>query len=58
MAYGILVPWPGIEPVPPTVKVQSLNNWPTREVPTDGLIDWLIDLLFDAWFSLRFIMGP
>ena len=33
MACGILVPWPGIEPVPPAVEVQSLNYWTTREVP-------------------------
>ena len=32
-AYGILVPWPGFEPVPPTVEAQSLNHWTTREVP-------------------------
>ena len=32
-ACGILVPWPGIEPVPPVVEVQSLNYWAAREVP-------------------------
>ena len=30
---GILVPWPGIEPVPPAVEVQSLSHWTAREVP-------------------------
>ena len=30
-ACGILVPWPGIKPVPPAVEVQSLNHWTTRE---------------------------
>ena len=34
MACGILVPQPGIEPVPPAVKAQSLNPWTTREVPS------------------------
>ena len=32
-ACRILVLQPGIEPMPPTVKVQSLNHWITREVP-------------------------
>ena len=29
---GILVPWPGIEPVPPAVEAQSLNYLTTREI--------------------------
>ena len=33
MACGILVPKPGIEPMPPEVDVQSLNHWIAREVP-------------------------
>ena len=32
MACRILVPRPGIEPVPPAVEVQSLNHWTAREV--------------------------
>ena len=32
MACGILVPWPGIEPVPPKVGAWSLNHWTTKEV--------------------------
>ena len=31
-ACGILVPWPGIKPVLPKVKVWSLNQWATKEV--------------------------
>ena len=27
VARGILVPWPGIKPVPPAVEAQSLNCW-------------------------------
>ena len=27
----ILVPWPGIEPVPPAVEVRSPNHWTTKE---------------------------
>ena len=33
-AFGLLVPQPGIEPVPPALEVQSLNHWTAREVPT------------------------
>jgi len=32
-ACGILVPWPGIELMPPSVEVWCLNHWTTREVP-------------------------
>ena len=30
---GILVPQPGIKPVPPAVEVQSSKHWTTKEVP-------------------------
>ena len=33
VAYGILVPQPGIEPAPPALAVQILNQWTTRKVP-------------------------
>ena len=33
LAWGILVPWPGIKPVSPAVEVQSSNYWITREFP-------------------------
>ena len=32
MVYGLLVPWPGIEPRPPALGAWSLSRW-TREVP-------------------------
>ena len=32
MAWGILVPWPRIEHVPPAVEAQSLKHWTAREV--------------------------
>ena len=32
-AYGILVPHPGIEPMPPALEAQSLNHQTSREVP-------------------------
>ena len=35
LACGILVSRPGIVPRPLTVKVQSPNHWPTRELPKE-----------------------
>ena len=32
-ACGILVPRPGVEPVPPAVEAQSPNHWTAREFP-------------------------
>ena len=32
VACGILVPWPGIEPVPLSLEVWGLNQWTIREV--------------------------
>ena len=31
--YGFLVPWPGMEPVPPAVESQSPKHWTAREFP-------------------------
>ena len=39
-ACGILLPWPGIKPMPPALSVQSLNHWITREVPGRVFKDW------------------
>ena len=33
---GILVPRPGIEPMPPALEVQSPKHWTAREVPVGG----------------------
>ena len=33
VAYGIFVPWPGIEPAPLAVKAQNPNHWTVREFP-------------------------
>ena len=38
MAYGILVPQPNIEPMPPALAVQSLSHGSTREVVTLGFL--------------------
>ena len=32
MAFGILVPQPGVKPAPPAVEAQSVNTWAIREV--------------------------
>ena len=39
MACRILVPWPGIEPMPPTEEAWSLNQWTPREVPSSAFLD-------------------
>ena len=33
-ACGILVPWPGIKPVPPAVEAQSANHWTAKGSPS------------------------
>ena len=33
---GILVPQPGIEPLPPEVEAQNPNHWSSREFPILG----------------------
>lgn len=38
------VPWPAIEPGPPTLGVQNVTHWTTREVP------WLPSLGFSVLF--------
>ena len=50
MSCGILVSWPGTEPMSPAVEAQSLNYWNTREVSTT---------LFKAYFfpSSSFLWG-
>ena len=32
MAYGVLVPSPGIEPMSPELEVQNLNQWTAKEI--------------------------
>ena len=42
MTSGILVPQPGIEPIPPAVEVWSPYHWTTREVlPALILCVWI-----------------
>ena len=37
-AWGILVPWPGIKPVPPAVEAWSANHWIIKELPASFCI--------------------
>ena len=40
-AYGILVPWPEIEPMASKVKAWGPNHWTTREVPGSHILHTL-----------------
>ena len=33
VACGILIPLPGVKPVPPALGARSLNHWTAREFP-------------------------
>ena len=48
---GILVPRPGIELVPPAVKVQSLSHWNIREVQSHFFKSILLRLGLPWWLS-------
>ena len=50
MARGILVPQPGIEPVPAAVKAWSLNHWTTREVLNGTFKEFLTSLIYKSLF--------
>ena len=45
--YGILVPWPGIKPVPFASEVWSLNHWITRDIPIMMYYPLYIIIIFD-----------
>ena len=49
MAYGILIPQPGIKPRPRTVKVQGPNLWTSKESP--------ISTIFKCTFQGISILG-
>ena len=55
-AYGILVPRPGMEPVPPAVEAQSPNHWTTRVFsPLSHLGDLMRKSKGEVWTVLRII---
>ena len=47
-ACGILVPQPGVEPMPPAVEAWSLSHWTTREVP--GVLLSISKIKFSVYF--------
>ena len=49
MTYGILVPRPGIEPVPPAVEAQSPNHWTAREFPLLPSFNIPLNPLMKSW---------
>ena len=52
--WGILVPQPGIQPMLPALKVQSLNHWTTREAPKSKVLNfqWMVFVSFLPMFSI------
>ena len=49
-ACRILVPQPGIKPMPPAMEAQSLNHWTTRDVPNMAYFKYLDHRLFTSKF--------
>ena len=55
----MLVPWPGIEPMPAALKVWSFNPWTTKEVPIWFVLNlrcvlWLVlDMIYLGEYSIR-----
>ena len=59
MLRGILVPWPGMEPIPSAVTAQTLNHSTTREFPTNFIHLFVYKFLFlhfICFFSLRWLL--
>ena len=63
-AYGILVPWPGIEPLSvPFIARWILNRWTTREVPAHFFFfkyiwEWLIGWLGESCTCTDRLINP
>ena len=57
VACGILVPRPGVEPMPSAVKSLSPNHWTSREFPMDLQLtkEWIF--LFCLW-SVQYHLHP
>ena len=48
VACEILVPWPGVEPMPPAVEARSPNHWTAKEFQEiEFLFMWLIHIVLD-----------
>ena len=50
----MLLPWPGIEPVPPALEVQSLKHWTAREVPQVFLFKFMYISLRSVYLFLYY----
>ena len=53
VAFRILIPQPGIEPVPPAVEGRRLNHWTPREVPRLTFYLFIYSLLCVGFLYLR-----
>ena len=56
VACGILVPQPGIEPVPPAVEAQSLNHRTAREVPVSCILNVFVFFHFPLMMSYSILL--
>ena len=54
VACGILVPQPGIEPMPPAVEGQGPNHWTAREVPQAFIFAAYLLKTFEAYIHFLF----
>lgn len=52
VAHGVLVPWLGIESVPPALSMWSFNNWTTGEIPVNSYCPSF------SLFHLPFLRAP
>ena len=57
VASGILVPWPGIEPMPPALEAWCPNHWTTREVPLPSCFVCSGNLISPLYITALFILG-
>ena len=49
VAGRVLVPWPGVEPVSPALRVQNFNDWTAREVlPSSSITVTYINLTWQC----------
>ena len=52
VAYEILVPWPGIKPLPTAVETWSLNLQITREAPKSSWEEKILLRFWEAFWEL------
>ena len=50
-ACGILIPWPGIEPMPPTLEGEVLTNEPPGKSLLVTLVSILLSLTFYSFMD-------